>query len=180
MYRCKFKYELEDCLFSAKQVYLSQRRTKDKVITFMVPFLFVICIGLLILDIVNKKSIVWDIVLLVALAVLEVVSLSLPSIVAKSQKKTFAQVGMADMDYIVITIDNSVCTEQLFKDEQEKSKLTHNLRALTSFIEDNSRLILVFNSAEYVCIKKACFEGDINAFKEFLQKQMSKNINNKK
>ena len=70
MFECKFKYELEDSIVCAKYIYKSQKRKQDKVIAILIPILIVCMIGMMIYDIVSKKSIVWDIVLLVALVIL--------------------------------------------------------------------------------------------------------------
>ena len=64
MFECKYKYELEDSLTSARYVYRSQKRTKDKVIAIMIPIMLVVMVALLVVDIVNKKSYVLDIVLI--------------------------------------------------------------------------------------------------------------------
>ena len=73
MFECKYKYELEDSLTSAKYVYKSQKRKQDKVIAILIPILMVAMVAMLIVDIVTGNSYLLDIVLLVALVVLEIV-----------------------------------------------------------------------------------------------------------
>lgn len=180
MFECKYKLELNDAIKSAKYVYKSQKSKKDTVIAFMIPILMVCMVGLLILDIVKDKNFVWDIVLLVALVALEVMYLVMPIMLVKSQKKVFKANKLEEMDYMIVKIDNNVCSETIYKDEQELNKIDHNLKTLTSFIEDNDYLILVFNMAEFVCVKKENLVGDINKLKAHLSKTMSKTINNKK
>lgn len=180
MFECKYKFELEDSITSAKYVYKSQKRKQDKIMAVLIPILIVAMIVLLVLDIVNNNSIVWDIVLLVALVVLEIIYLVLPIMLVKGQKKAYKKQNLADMDYLLVKIDNNSCVEIMYKDEQEMAKNIHSLRALTSFIEDNDRLILVFNKLEYVCLRKANITGDINKLKAHLEKCMSKAMNNKK
>ena len=180
MFECKYKFELEDSITSAKYVYKSQKRKQDKIMAVLIPILIVAMIVLLVLDIVNNNSIVWDIVFLVALVVLEIIYLVLPIMLVKGQKKAYKKQNLADMDYLLVKIDNNSCVEIMYKDEQEMAKNIHSLRALTSFIEDNDRLILVFNKVEYVCLRKANITGDINKLKAHLEKCMSKAMNNKK
>ena len=84
------------------------------------------------------------------------------------------------MDYIHIIIDDNSCVETLFKDEEEKAKNTHPLKMLTSYLEDNERLILVFNKVEFVCLRKQNIVGDLNKLKSHLTKTMSKAIKGKK
>ncbi|MBQ8615657.1 MAG: hypothetical protein IJ415_03735 [Clostridia bacterium] len=176
MFECKFKYELEDSIVSAKYIYKSQKRTQDKVIAILIPILMVCMIAMLIYDIIKNKSFVWDIVLLVALLVLEIMYLIIPLMLVSSQKKSFAKQKIDEMDYIHIKIDNNSCVETLVKDDEEKAKHVHNLKSLTSYLEDNKRLILVFNKVEYVCLRKENITGDVEKLKVLLNKTMSKTI----
>ena len=180
MFECKFKYELEDSIVSAKYIYKSQKRTQDKVIAILIPILMVCMVAMLVYDIVKGKSFVWDIVLLVALVVLEIMYLIIPFMLVSSQKKSFQKQKIDEMDFIHIVIDNSSCVEMLVKDEKEVSKHTHNLKSLTSYLEDAKRLILVFNKVEYVCLRKDNLTGGIDKLKSVLEKTMSKIINKKK
>ena len=45
MFECKYKFELEDSITSAKYVYKSQRRKKDVVIAVMLPILILVMVG---------------------------------------------------------------------------------------------------------------------------------------
>ena len=174
MFECKFKYELEDSIVSAKYIYKSQKRTQDKVIAILIPILMLCMVGMLIYDIVKGKPFVWDIILLVALLILETMYLIIPLMLVRSQKKSFQKQKIDEMDYILIKIDNNSCVEALYKDEEEKSKISHNLKNLTSYFEDNQRLILVFNNVEYVCLRKQNITGGVEKLKALLQKTMSK------
>lgn len=174
MFECKYKYELEDSLTSARYVYRSQKRTKDKVIAIMIPIMLVVMVALLVVDIVNKKSYVLDIVLIACLAVLQVLYLLIPVSLNRAQKKSFYGQHLDEMDELAVTIDNTTCTEVLMKDGKEFAKNLHSLKSLTSYLEDDNRLILVFNSAEYVCLRKANIVGDIDQLKTLLQKAMAK------
>lgn len=179
-FNCKYKLELNDCLTSAKYVYKSQKRKQDKVIAVLIPILMLAMVAMLIFDLVNKRSIVWDIILLVALVVLEAVYLIIPLTITSSQKKYYNGQKLADMDYMLITIDDNLCTVSMYKDGAEQSKNVHNLKALTSYIEDDANLVLVFNKVEFVCIKKEKLEGNLNQLKTHIEKAMSKSVNKKK
>lgn len=180
MFECKYKFELEDSLICAKYVYKSQKRKQDKVIAVLIPILMIAMVAMLIVDIVMKNSYVLDIILLVALVVLEIVYLIIPVTLVRSQKKSYKQQKLDEMDYLKIVIDNSLCTETLYKDESEQAKNVHSLKSLTSFLEDSTRLVLVFNKVEFVCIRKDKLIGGVDKLKAFLEKCMSKNINGKK
>ena len=52
MFECKYKYELEDSVISAKYVYKSQKRKQDKVIAILIPILMLCMVAMLIYDIV--------------------------------------------------------------------------------------------------------------------------------
>ena len=174
MFECKYKLGLEDSIKCAKYVYKSQKRKQDKVIAILIPFLMVAIIAMLVWDILSGRSFVWDLVLLIALIVLECMYLVIPIMLVKSQKKSYTQQNLADMDYLHIIVGDKQCVETLFKDNQEVAKNTHNLKFLTSYIEDKDYLILIFNKVEFVCIKKVGFIGDLNKLKNHLQKIMAK------
>ncbi len=180
MFECKFKYELEDSVVSAKYIYKSQKRTREKVIAILIPILLVSMIGMMIYDIIKGGSIVWDVVLIIALVVLEVMYFIIPLMVVRSQKKLFEKQKIGEMDYIFIKIDDKSCVETLFKDEKEVSNNIHSLKQLTSYLEDSKRLILVFNQVEYVCLRKENITGGLEKLKSHLEKIMSKSVNRKK
>ncbi|MBE5740910.1 MAG: hypothetical protein E7351_00020 [Clostridiales bacterium] len=180
MFECKYKLELEDSIVSAKYVYKSQKRTQDKVIAIMIPILMLCMVAMLVYDIVMKKPFIWDIVLLIALVVLEIMYLIVPIMLVRSQKKSFVQQKLGEMDYLHVKIDENLCVETLYKDDKEMAKNIHNLKLLTSYLEDNNRLILVFNKVEFVCLRKANITGDITKLKAHLQRVMSKSISKKK
>ena len=62
----------------------------------------------------------------------------------------------------------------MFKSDQEVSKNVHNLKFLTSYLEDKDIIVLIFNKVEYVCIKKDKLVGDVNKLKAYIEKAMSK------
>ncbi|MCQ2564314.1 MAG: hypothetical protein MJ152_00395 [Clostridia bacterium] len=174
MFECKYKYELEDSVTCAKYVYKSQRRKRDKVIAIMIPILIAVMVALLVLDIVFNRSVVWDVILLVALVVLEFSYLLIPIMLVASQKKAYKKQNLKDMDYILIKIDNNVCTESLYKGDEEVTKSMHGLNHLTSYLEDTTRLVLVFNNVEFVCLRKDAMTGDLEILKKHLNRVMSK------
>lgn len=174
MFECKYKFELEDSIISAKYVYKSQKRKQDKFVAILIPILIVAMLGMLIFDIVKHRSIVWDIILIVALLILEGMYLIIPAMLVSSQKKSYKKQKLAEMDYLHVVIDNSACHETMVQQGKEVAKNVHNLNLLTSYIEDANRLILVFNSVEYVCLRKDKITGDINKLKAHLEKCMAK------
>lgn len=176
MFECSYKFELSDCLTCAKYVYKSQKRKQDKIIAILIPILLVGMIAMLIYDIVKQKNIVWDIVLISALVVLEIMYLLIPAMLTRSQKKMYNKQNLGDMDCLKIVIDDKNCVETMMKDEQAMAKNVHSLRSLTSYIEDSENFILVFNSVEFVCIKKAKLVGDLNRLKDLVTKSMAKTI----
>lgn len=180
MFECKFKFELEDSITSAKYIYKSQKRKQDKFVAILIPILFVAMVAMLVYDIVKGKSFVWDIVLLVALFALEVMYLIMPIMLVSSQKKSYYQNKIDETDYMLVEIQDLNCVETLYKDEKEVSKNVHSLKQLTSYLEDNKRLVLVFNKVEYVCLRKENLVGGLEKLKAHLEKIMSKTVNGKK
>lgn len=174
MFECKYKLQLEDSIKSAKYVYKSQKRKQDKIIAILVPFLMLAVIAMLVYDIIKDKSFVWDIVLLVALVVLEVMYLIIPLMLTQSQKKSYKTQNLEDMDYLRVVIEDKQCTETMYKDEQVVVTNSHSLKFLTSYIEDNDYLILIFNKVEFVCIKKSGLECDVEKLRNHLNKVLLK------
>lgn len=180
MFECKFKYALEDSLVSAKYIYKSQKRKQDKVIAFLIPILIACMVGMLIFDAIKGNSLVWDIVLLCALVVLQAMYLIMPLMLKQSQKKNFKTHKINEIDYNLIVIDNANCIETLFKDNEEVAKNVHSLKQLSSFFEDDTRLVLVFNKVEYVVLRKENITGGLEKLKTHLTKIMSKTAKGKK
>lgn len=177
MFECKYKCELEDCVTSAKYVYKSQKRKQDKVIAILIPILMVCMVAMLIFDVVTGKSIVWDVILLVALLVLQVMYILIPIMLVNAQKKTYRKQNLAEMDYLLITITAKECAEEMYKNDALVSKSVHNLRYLTSYLEDDERIILIFNKVEFVCVRKDSLIGGVNQLKEHLKNTMKKSLN---
>lgn len=180
MFECKYKFTLEDSIISAKYVYRSQQRKRDKIIAVLVPILIVFMTAMLIFDVVKNRSIVWDLILLILLVILEVVYLLLPVLLVSSQKKSFKKQNLEEVDFLNVVIDSNSCIETLIKGEEEIGKTIHNLKTLTSYLEDNDRLILVFNDVEYTCLRKDKITGSIEKLKALLMKSMSKAVNGAK
>lgn len=174
MFECKYKFTLTDCVQCAKYVYKSQKKKKDTIMAILVPVLIVAMIVLLVLDAVNGKPILWDIILIIALVILETMYLVMPLILFNSQKKSYKKQKLDEMDYLHIKITDNLCVETLYKDEKEVAKNVHNLKLLTSYLEDSERLVLVFNNIEFTCIKKSELVGDLNKLKSTLEKYMFK------
>lgn len=174
MFECKYKLELEDSIQSAKYVYKSQKRKQDKIIAILIPFLMLAIIAMLVYDIIKGHSFVWDIVLLVALVVLEALYMVIPIMLTQSQKKAYKTQNLADMDYLHIVIEDKMCTETMYKNEQVMVTNNHSLKFLTSYIEDKNYLILIFNKVEFVCLKKSGLECDVEKLKAHLNKILLK------
>ncbi len=176
MFECKYKFSLDDNIKCAKYVYNSQKRKQDKIIAILLPILFVGMLALLIVDIVNDKSIVWDIVLLVLLAILQIMYLVMPAMVIRQTKKSYKSQDLGNMDNVKIILDpnSNMCNLSFQKGDEEIGKKALPLKTLTSYIEDKDDLILVFNNIEYVLIKKDALTGDLNKLKSVLKKAMAK------
>lgn len=174
MFECKYKLELEDCVTSAKYVYKSQRRKRDKVIAVLIPILIVLMIGMLVFDALNNRSLVWDIILLVSLLVLGALYIAIPIVLVNSQKKSYYNQKLNEMSCLQIKIDDKLCVETLYKEDVEMAKNVHNLKQLSSYLEDAKRLILIFNKVEFVCIRKNALNTDVTKLRTHLEKAMAK------
>lgn len=173
MFECNYKFMIEDAKKCAKYVYKSQRRATEKILIVAIPILFALMSGILIFDIVMKRAIVWDIILIVSLILLGTLTYIMPYIVIRAQKKQYNSQNFGDMDNLNIKITNGVCEEAMMKNGEKVLHNTHNLKTLVSFIEDGEDFILVYSTGEYTCIKKASLVGDINKLRSVLTKAMT-------
>ena len=98
----------------------------------------------------------------------------MPLMVVKQTKKSYAQQKFAEMDSVKVTINDNVCKMAFVKDGVELEPKTLHLKMLTSYIEDNDSLVLVFNKVEYIMIKKDGMKGDLKKLKAILEKAMAK------
>ena len=147
---------------------------QDKIIAFMIPILLALMVAMLVFDIVRKRNFVWDIVLVVALVVLEIIYLIMPLTLVSQQKKAFKKQEFDSMDYLRIKIENNVCHEEMVRNNQVVFNAVHSLKSLTSYIEDDKRLVLVFNKVEFTCIRKENLIGGLEKLKTTIQKAMQK------
>jgi len=177
MFECKYKCELEDCIQCAKYVYKSQKRKQDKVIAILIPILMVGVVAMLIYDIATHKSFAWDLILLIVLCVLQVMYILIPIMLVNAQKKSYKKQKFAEMDYILITINAKECVEEVYKDGSAVNKAVHPLRFLTSYLEDDDKIILIFNKVEFVYVKKQNLVGGEGKLKEHLKTVMTKSLN---
>ena len=174
MFECNYKFTIDDAIKCAKYVYKSGRSKKEKIILYAVPVLLVIVSALLVVDIINKRAIVWDVILLVGITLLFVLTLIMPLLVVKAQKKQYNSQNFNDMDSLSIKINNGILEEAMMKNGEAVLKNTHNLKTLVSFLEDDEDIILVYATGEYTCIKKSNLVGDIGKLRATLTKAMTK------
>lgn len=128
MFECKYKFQLDDNIKCAKYVYNSQKRKQDKVIAIMLPILLLAMIAMLVVDIVNDKSVIWDIVLLVMLIVLQIMYFIMPAMVVKQTKKSYKAQDLANMDFVKININDNTCTLAFQKEMKKLVRKIYLLR----------------------------------------------------
>ena len=172
MFECNYKFTIDDAVKCAKYVYKSQRSKKEKFLLVAVPILLVIMVGMLIFDIVNSRAYVWDIILIVGIVFLFALTLVMPLVVIRAQKKQYASQNFADMDNLSIKINNGTLEEAMMKDSKVQLKNTHNLKSMVSFLEDDEDFILIYETGEYTCIKKLNLIGDVNRLRAALTNAM--------
>lgn len=174
MFECKYKFTLEDNIKCAKYVYKSQKRTQDKIIAIMLPILLVCMVALLIVDIVYKKNVIWDIALMVMLLVLQLMYILMPTMVVRQTKKTYKAQELDKMDNIKIEVNDKSCIVAFEHEGEELANKVLPLKTLTSYLEDSESVVLIFNKIEYILVKKEYLNGDVNKFKALLNKAMAK------
>ena len=73
-------------------------------------------------------------------------------------------------------IDETKCDVSFQKNGEEVSRSVMDLSTLTSCIEDDERLVLVFNRQMFVVVRKDSLTGNLDSLKLLIQKYMNKPI----
>lgn len=142
----KYKCNSEIAIKSSKIAYKLKRAKKDKFAFWATPFALMIMIGIMIYDIVKSNSLVLDIILVVALFVLQILNLVMPIISSKMQEKYFKKLDELNYDYFISEFNDGVFKEKIYKDSQLIMCNQVPIEKLQNYAVFDNFLVAVFNN----------------------------------
>lgn len=149
---CEYKYTLEDSYAGAMLVYKSKLKSKVKRMLIVLPILTLMMIGLLVWDIIDKQPIAFDIVLLCALVMCEVLLLLSPVLIKNSQKKMHHNLKFDEKDLYRVEIDEQYLKDSFIKNNNVMNQSVNELKNISIVGEDKERIIVIFSNGAFFCV----------------------------
>lgn len=172
----KFDYTVELGLNATKQSMKLKRTKKDTIVHILVLVFIAIMSAVLVWDIKREASIVIDLIILIALVLLEIFNLIMPVVILNMQKKFLRQVFTVGFDYTLTEIDKNKCIESYYKDGKILMQNVCDMNTLVGFCEQNGYLFLVFNNFANGIFKIDTLENSsLEELKQKLEQTISKN-----
>lgn len=175
MFECQFKMSEEDNVKGTLYTVKQQRKTSNIIFIVLLFISLFLMISTLILDIRDGENIAFDVFLMVLILALLVLYFCFP-ILFKSSAKRVYKTNIADKDLMIVKIDDTKCDVSFQKNGEQVSRSVMDLSTLTSCIEDDERLVLVFNKQMFVVVRKDSLLGNLDSLKLLIQKYMNKSI----
>ncbi len=141
-YKCKSGIAIK----ASKIAYKLKRAKKDKFVFWATPIALLIMIGIMIYDIVKSNSLVLDIVLVVALALVQILNLVMPIIASKMQAKYFKKLDELNYDYFISEFNDGLFKEKIYKDGQLIMCNQVPVEKLQNYALFDNYLVVVFSN----------------------------------
>ncbi len=172
----KFDYTVELGLNATKQSIKLKRSKKDIIVHILVIAFIGIMSAVLVWDIMREASIVIDLIILIALILLEIFNIVMPFVILSMQKKFLRQVFTVGFDYTLTEIDKNKCLESYYKDGKILMQNVCDMTDLIGFSEQDGYLYLVFNNFATGIFKIVTLQNiTLDKFKQNLEQTISKN-----
>lgn len=152
----KFNYTVDLGLDAMRAVFKLRKTKKDVIMNILLLVFIAIFAVLVVVNIVQHKSFTLDLIILVALIVMEIFSLIMPIIILHNQKKFLQQLNLAEMDYTTTEISKEKCIETYYKNNKISMQNVCNMNKLMAYKQQENYLFAVFNNF-------ACAIFDLNA-----------------
>lgn len=151
----QFKYTL-DLGLSATKMAFKLKKTKKDAITHILVLIFIAIMSIIVaFDIVHDKKFRLDLIILIALVVVEIFNLIMPCIIIHIQKKFLKQLNLEEIDYTITEINKGRCTESYYKDNKVKMQNVCSMSKLIGYRKVDNYVFVVFSNF-------ACAIFDIN------------------
>lgn len=169
----RFNYTIDLGLDAMRAVF-KLRKTKKDVIMHILLLVFIgLFAGLVVVDIIKHKSLIWDIVILIALIVMEIFSLVMPLIILHNQKKFLQQLNLDKIDYTTTEITKEKCIETYYQNNKASMQNVCQMNKLMAYKQQDNYIFAVFSN--FAC---AIFDiNSLNVGKDELIKYLDSTIN---
>lgn len=175
MIQSKYKHTTELGVKAGQLAFKLRSKKKDTLINIFVPIAILLMVGVLIFDIYKGANIVLDIILLVLLVIIEIMNITMPFIIARSQKKYLKNLEAQEYDYYITEYNKGVFKEKIYKDNKMVYANEITAEKLIGYAEFEHYVLVVFDSfASLVFDTDNMQEGS----KEDLIKVIKSNISN--
>lgn len=144
--KSKFKYTIELGSTAMKSTFKVKRTTKDRVVNILLVVFLVLMVGMLAWDITKGRGIVLDIILLAALSLMIIFSISMPFIIRGVHKKFLKKIDINSMEYTETEVTSKHCTETYYKDGKVALQNACDIRDLAGYQIVDNYMFLVFNN----------------------------------
>lgn len=171
----QFKYTIDLGVSATKTTFKLKKTKKDKISHILVIVFMFLIGGLLAWDIVREASIVIDLIILIALVVVEIFSLLVPFIIIHMQKKFLKQLNLAEIEYTETRIEKSKCTETYFKDNKIMMQNVCDMTKLVGYEKKEDYIFLVFSNFACAIFDLKTLSISLGEFIQILDSQISKN-----
>lgn len=175
----QFKYTVDLGIQATKQAFKLKKSKKDLVVHILIATFILIMIGVIIWDIIRDASFTLDLILLVALVIVEIFSIVMPLIIIHMQKKFLKQLNLAEIDYTVTEISKGKCLESYYKNNKIVMQNVCEMSKLIAYEIKGNYVYVVFSNF-------ACAIFDLNTltiareeFEDMLNLTISKNKTHK-
>ena len=146
MIQSKYKFNAEVTANANKLAYKLRSKRKDMFINIAVPIALIIMIALLVYDITHKNNLTIDIILVVLLVVIEIMNITMPTIIYKSQKKYLKKMEALDSDYYIAEYEKGIFKEKIYKDKAMIYANDISFDKLVNYAEFEHYIVFIFNN----------------------------------
>ena len=175
----QFKYTIDLGLSATKTTFKVKKTRKDLITHILIIVFTFVMTGLLVWDIVRDSSFVIDLIVLIALVVVEVFSLIMPKIILHTQKKFLKQLDLSNMDYTITEIVKNKCTESYYKDNKIVMQNVCDVSTIVGYEIKDNHAFVVFNNFACAIFDLSTLTIAYDEFIKFLDTTISQNKSNK-
>ncbi|MBQ7798680.1 MAG: hypothetical protein IJ371_06120 [Clostridia bacterium] len=144
--KSQFKYTMDLGVSATKATFKLRKTKKDTTTHILVIVFMFIMAGVLVWDILRDASFTIDLILLIALVVIEILGLIMPRIIIHTQKKFLKQLNLDEMDYTITEISKGKCTETYYKNNKIVMQNVCDISKLVAYEINDNYAYVVFNN----------------------------------
>lgn len=171
----QFKYTIDLGVKATKTTFKIKKSIKDIVMHILAILFIGIFAGVLVWDILHNKSIVLDLIILIALVGIEIFNLVMPLIIVSIQKKFLRKLDLAQNEYTLAEINKDKCVESFYKDGKITMQNVCDMNKLVGYQVDSNYVFLVFDNFACAIFDTTTLTISLEEFIKHLDIVISKN-----